>query len=430
MSTVVAMDAAAVAARPRPSGPLSHLTLLGCGNVGGALVRLLASDAARSVPVRVTTALVRTPGRQRPLPRPATVTTDPSAVFSSRSGIVVELLGGEEPARTLVLEALGRGIPVVTANKTLLSRHGVELREASAHTGTPLLYEAAVLAGVPFLGTFARRPLAAAATSLAGIANGTTNFLLSRAAHEGTEVTSALPEAKRLGYAEPDASKDLAGVDAAEKLAVLLQHFAGVAVHPDAIETEGIDAVSTWTIAHAGALGGVIKPVIWGDWSGPVRAFVGPAFVSQTHPLARVDGVENALLLGCARGRLLFQGPGAGPDVTAATVLDDVAEIVSGGVLAGKAGAVRAATTAAPETGWLLSVEGSRVPRGADVADYLGSFGIHICCTTRKIARDGIEHQGYLTWPAPAAQVRAASRRLSAAAECVVSPTRALGEIE
>jgi homoserine dehydrogenase len=304
------------------------------------------------------------------------------------------------------------------------------LRAAASAHSTALLYEASVLAGVPFLGTFARRPLAARATSLLGIVNGTTNYLLTHAAHAGSNVGDALPEATRLGYAEPDPSNDLNGTDAAEKLAVLLQHFAHLSVDPDAIDTDGIVDVTAATLTHARELGGVIKPIISADWSASLEAFVAPAFVPVSHPLARVDGVENALMLGCAHGRLLFQGPGAGPDATAATVLDDVAEIVAGTAGKRRHEPLRSAGAQAPDTGWLLPIAGSRLPRGADVADYLGSFGVYLRSSTRKGLCSGVEQQAYLTWPASAGQIRSATGRLAAAAGCEISTVRALGDLE
>lgn len=427
MSTLIAVDAAAAPARPCPSRSTA-ITLLGCGTVGSAVARLLESGAG--APAHITTALVRHPHHQRDLPRALHYTTDTGRVLDTDTDVVVELLGGLEPARTLVLDALHRGIPVVTANKTLLACHGRELREASIATATPLLYEAAVLAGVPFLGTFARRPLAARISGFVGILNGTTNFLLSRAASEGTAADAGLADAQRLGYAEPDPTRDVSGADAVDKLSVLLQHFARIYVEPHAVETRGILDLSRQVLAHAVEFGGVIKPIAWCSWSADVRAFVGPAFVPRAHPLSRVDDVENALLLDTPRGRLLFQGPGAGPEVTAATVLDDVAEVIAGTATAAADDERRAAVPGAPETGWLLALAGPRLPRGEDVADYLGSFGIYIRSTTARTVADGVEHRGYLTWPAGAGPVASAAARLSAASGCHVTPVRALGELE
>jgi homoserine dehydrogenase len=400
------------------------VALLGCGNVGTALARLAAQPSGPHLPVTITSALVRDPSRPRPLSPAARVTADARALFATQPAIVIELLGGTEPARPLLLEALGRRIPVVTANKSLLARHGSELRAAAAASSTPLLYEAAVVAGVPFLGTFARRPQAAAASGLVAIVNGTSNFVLTQAV-AGASVTAAVTEAQRLGYAEPDPRNDLAGIDAAEKLAVLIQHFAHRAVHPDAIETRGIEAVSPAQLAHARELGGVIKPVVTADWSEGLTAFAAPAFVPAAHPLARVDGVENAVLLDTRHGRLLFQGPGAGPAVTAATVLDDVREIAAGSVAAG-AGGLPAAEAAAPETEWLITIDAPRLPRPVDVADLLAAHGLFTRASSSRRTADGQDCQSFLTWRAIAPRVELALASLRLASGCTTAALRAL----
>ena len=156
-------------------------------------------------------------------------------MFATRPTVIVEALGGLEPARTLVLDAIARGIPVVTANKSLLAHHGDELADAAARAGVSLRFEASVVAGVPFLGTFARRPYASALTSITGIVNGTTNFILSQMQDGTSDYGSALAEAQRRGFAEPEPSKDVDGIDAAEKLR-----------HPDSRSSAG-RAVAPWT---------------------------------------------------------------------------------------------------------------------------------------------------------------------------------------
>lgn len=390
------------------------VALLGCGNVGASFARL-AAERADALPLRITGALVRSRTRQRGIPSTLPLSTEPSALLDAKPGIVVELLGGVEPARTLVLEALRRCIPVVTANKTLLARHGSELRRAAAQTRTPLLYEAAVLAGVPFLGTFARRPEAAAAHGLVGIVNGTTNFVLTRCARPGEDVNSALSEAQRLGYAEPDPRNDMAGIDAAEKLCVLLQHFAALDVHPDAVHTTGIDVLTVGQLADAPALGGVVKPVVFADWTTKLDAFVGPAFVPSTHVLARVDGIDNALIIHSRHGQLLFQGPGAGPQLTAATVLDDVSEVVAGTAVSPSA-EINSADAGEPGTGWMITLDAARLPRTPEIADLLASSGLFAHRTAARSMHAGREQQSMLLWPAAAARVSEALRALERAA--------------
>ncbi|HVL67034.1 MAG TPA: homoserine dehydrogenase [Vicinamibacterales bacterium] len=421
-------------ARARTRGPASpaaraaassapRVALLGCGTVGSALVRLL--DAADSPPVRLAAALVRDARRQRALPPSVPLVSDSEAVFAARPAVLVEVLGGTAPARELVLRALEGGTPVVTANKTLLARHGRELREAAARSGAPLLYEAAVIAGVPFLGAFARRPLAAAATGLSAIVNGTTNFVLTACADDGRTVAEALASAQALGYAEPDPHNDVAGIDAAEKLAVLLQHFAHLDVSPDAIETEGIGSLDPETCADARALGGCIKPVVHADWSGRLEAFVAPAFVPDGHPLAAVAGVENALILETPRGRLLFQGPGAGPDATAATVLDDVAEVIAGAGWPIET-LPTAAAPAAPDTGWMVTLTAPRLPRPASLADLFASYGVYTQRVAPVSRRGPAERLAFLTSPVDRRRLEAALRAARQACGCASAHRRAL----
>lgn len=388
--------------RAVPSRLPCRIGLLGCGNVGSALVRLL--DRQPDSGLCVDRALVRHPRGNGPN-ADRRLTTSSSTVFANAPDVVVELLGGCEPARELVLRALEARIPVVTANKSLLARHGRELRESAGRHGVPLLYEAAVIAGVPFLGTFARRPLAAQATALVGIVNGTSNFVLSHSAHRSLEFSEGIREAQARGYAEPDPGNDINGTDATEKLAVLLQHFAGRDVAVEAIERAGIQSVEPRHHSLAAELGGVLKPIVQADWTDGVEAFVGPAFVAAAHPLHHVHDVENALLLETPRGRLLFQGPGAGPDITAATVIDDVHEVVSGAALP-TADRLAAAAVRSPETGWFIALDAPRLPTNLEVAEYFASQGIYVRRATERHSCDGRERQGLLTWPVSSVVVR------------------------
>ena len=209
------------------------------------------------------------------------------------------MLGGIEPARTLVIEALNAGIPVVTANKTLLAYCGAELFAAAAAAGVPLLYEASVLAGVPFLGTLGRRPLARSVTGFRGILNGTSNFILSRMARDGAGFAEALAErpARRLRRTDP--SKDVDGDDAVEKLCVLLRHLAGFDVHPSQIDKTGIAGVERARSAarrrpSEARFARSCSPT---GASRQLTAYAGPAYVHGTIALSRVDGVQNAIAL-------------------------------------------------------------------------------------------------------------------------------------
>ncbi|MGH9372767.1 MAG: homoserine dehydrogenase, partial [Vicinamibacterales bacterium] len=311
-----------------------RIALLGLGQVGSAIADLARRSTDPSHQFTIASALVRDGHRIRRIDTSAIpLTIDPATALSARADVVVEVLGGLEPARTLVLAALERGTPVVTANKSLLAAHGDELFEAARPAGAPLLYEASVLAGVPFLGTFSRRPRAKEVTALAGIVNGTSNFILSRMAADRVPFDAALADAQQAGYAEPDSSKDIQGDDAVEKLCVLLRHFGGVSVAPRDIEKTGIQHLELADLDQAAAFGGTLRPVVVAEWDQRrLTAYAGPAFVPSTNPLARVDGVQNAVSLRTRwTGDLFFSGPGAGPTVTAATVLDDIVEGRCGG---------------------------------------------------------------------------------------------------
>jgi homoserine dehydrogenase len=406
--------------------------LLGLGRVGSA-VASLALDAPESIglPVRITGALVRDCDRVRGdgLHRRVRLTSDAADLLASRPELVIEVLGGIEPARTIVLKALEHGIPVVTANKSLMAAHGDELLAAAARGGAALRYEACVLAGVPFLGTFASRPLAARISRVTGIVNGTTNFILTSMDREHRDFEDALAEAQRRGFAEPDPASDVDGVDAVEKLSVLIRHFGRRTVRPAAIETRGIRAIQAADLRHAREFGGAIKMVVDAEWNADgVKAFVGPAFVPAEHKLSRIDGVENAV---CLHGRpdagsserpidLFYAGPGAGPAVTAATILDDVAECYARP--AEFASAARRETTEPVRcdpatTAWFVRISGAGLPHGAEIADFLASYGVSL----RRIAADGTSNETtcyLLTWPSPRARVERALAALSDATRC------------
>jgi homoserine dehydrogenase len=415
-----------------PARPLD-IALLGLGRVGSAVASLaLDAPGALGLPVRITGALVRDCDRPREdgLQRRVRLTADAADLIALRPDLVIEVLGGIEPARTIVLQALAHGIPVVTANKSLMAAHGDELLAAAARGGAALRYEACVLAGVPFLGTFAARPLAARLFRVSGIVNGTTNFILTKMDRERQDFEDALADAQRLGFAEPDPASDIDGVDAVEKLSVLIRHFGRRTVRPAAIETRGIRAVRAADLRHAREFGGAIKMIVDAEWSAEgVRAFVGPAFVPAAHKLSRIDGVENAVCLQGRRGGsasdpaidLFYAGPGAGPAVTAATILDDVAECCAH---RGKAGPPECAAAAEPvrceppATAWFVRVSGVTLPGGADIADFLASYGV----TLRRVAPDETPGEGaacyLLTWPSPRARLERALAALAEAARC------------
>jgi homoserine dehydrogenase len=419
-------------ARPvrTPSTPI-RVGLLGLGHVGSAVARLARTrrPSARA-DIEIAAALVRDPLRSRAV-QDVPLTTDPEAVFLTRPAVVVEALGGLEPARALVLEAIARGLPVVTANKSLLAHHGDEIAEAAARAGVAVRYEASVIAGVPFLGTFARRPYASAVSSIAAIVNGTSNFVLSRMQDLTVELESALSDAQRRGFAEPDPSKDVDGVDAAEKLAILVRLFGGRRVAPADIETTGIRWVTPADFRLARELGGTLKPVVTAEGlasaTGPIRAFAGSAFVPASHPLARVNCVSNGICLRDACGsELCFTGPGAGPEVTAVTVLDDVLDAATGTVESW-ATAPTGGLPASPNTPWFVRVT-SAIP-AASCAAITALLAAHGVWTERSVGpdtRDGRPSLALLVRSSSRPRIEQAASALTAATGSAVQAYRAL----
>jgi homoserine dehydrogenase len=331
--------------------------------------------AAAGVDLRFESALVRDLHKPRFGP-PMRLTRDAASVMADVD-VVVEVLGGVEPAWTLVQSALRSRIPVVSANKTLVARYGQELARTAARHGTTLVFDAAVLAGVPFLGSLARRPLVSHARYLAGIVNGTSQFIVS-ALGRGASFDDALAEAVSRGYAEPDSEADTGGRDAAEKLTILL-HLAGcLGVSVSDLPCTRLGVLEPEHLAAARRLGGAIKPVALAALD-PVApgAWVGPAFVEEGHLFASLGGVTNALQIAIAdEHAVTFAGPGAGPEVTAVTIVDDLVEAVTGarpdearGLGAGAVDERRSLAASAfhqpPPGAWFVAVRGAGAPDGA-----------------------------------------------------------------
>ena len=307
--------------------------LLGAGTVGTAVLRLLdehADDIQRRIgrPIEVMHVAVRDPSGQRGLPLgPDRFTDDPLVVVrSDEVRVVVEVMGGIEPARTAILEALRLGKRVVTANKELLATHGPELFEAASATGAGLHFEAAVGGGIPLIRPLIESLPGERLTRLLGIVNGTTNFILTRMTEDGTSFDDALAEATRLGYAEPDPSDDLEGVDAAAKCAILASLAFDTRVTLDDVYREGIDGVTREDVEFARRLGYVVKLLAVAELEdGEVAARVHPAMVPNDHPLAAVRDAFNAVFVsGPNVGELMFYGRGAGGGPTAVAVVGDL----------------------------------------------------------------------------------------------------------
>jgi homoserine dehydrogenase len=314
--------------------------LLGCGNVGAALVQLV-EDRGDEIAARTGTRLeiarvaVRSLTRKRPVHLDESVLTrDAAEVVADPSiDVVVEVIGGIEPARELILAAMAGGKPVVTANKELLANHGAELYAAASEAGVDLLFEAAVAGGIPILRPLRESLAGEDVRRIMGIVNGTTNFILTRMSEQGTGYGEALAEAQELGYAERDPTADVEGFDAGAKAAILASLAFGAKVVAGDVYHEGISNISATDIEFAGRLGYVIKllavaelvPVDGGPDEVAVR--VHPAMVPDSHPLAGVRDSFNAVFVeGAAVGDLMFYGRGAGGDPTGSAVLGDLVD--------------------------------------------------------------------------------------------------------
>ena len=308
------------------------IALLGCGVVGSGVARLLstkASDYARRLgrPVRLVGAAVRDLTRARPGLEPAQLTTDPwTLIHDPRVHIVVEVMGGVAPACDLILAALDARKPVVTANKEVLARHGDRL-VARAHAREVGLYaEGAVAGGIPILLPIQRSLVANSLSAIYGIVNGTTNYILTRMAEEGTPFDRALAEAQRLGYAEADPTSDVDGHDAAYKAAILAGLLANRRVPVEAVHREGIAKLAPSDFAYARELGYAIKLLAIIRRVGErVDVRVHPTMIPVAHPLAAIRLVTNAVAVkGDAVGEVMFSGPGAGQLPTASAVVADI----------------------------------------------------------------------------------------------------------
>ena len=311
--------------------------VLGCGNVGAALLILINEQHAvvarrTGLALEVGAVAVRDPGRDRNVPvDPGLFTDDPASVVANPEiDVVVEVIGGIDPAHLLVVEALERGKPVVTANKELLASHGSELYALAEGAGVDLLFEAAVAGAIPIMRLLRESLAGEPITRVMGIVNGTTNFVLSRMAEEAMPYGEALAEAQRLGYAEADPTADVEGIDAAAKAAIIASLAFGVRVTADDVYREGISSITSEDIEFAGRLDHCIKLLAIAErrdvGDGPnIGVRVHPAMVPLDHPLASVRDSFNAVFVeGEAVGELMFYGRGAGGRPTASAVLGDL----------------------------------------------------------------------------------------------------------
>ena len=316
--------------------------LLGLGTVGAGVAQILQTPDGRHPLVKeleLRQVAVRNLERARPVELAAELlTTDPSAVVTNPAvDLVVEVMGGLEPARSLILAAIEAGKAVVTANKAVIARHGAEIAAAAAAKGVYVLMEAAVGGGIPILEPLKQSLGGNRIERVSGIINGTTNYILTRMAEEGASYASVLADAQALGYAEADPAADVEGGDAADKIAILTGLAYGGLVPREAIPTEGIDQLDTRDIDYARELGFVVKLLAVAERHGSdsdgtevLDVRVHPTLLAKDHPLAGVNGVNNAILVeGDPIGRVMFYGPGAGAGPTASAVVADILNIAA-----------------------------------------------------------------------------------------------------
>ncbi|HEX6449043.1 MAG TPA: homoserine dehydrogenase [Trebonia sp.] len=319
---------------PAPKRTLK-VALLGCGTVGTQVARLLteqADDLGKRAGARLELAgiAVRRLNHSRPGIDASLLTTEAETLATRPDiDIVVEVIGGIEPARSLLLAAMKAGKSAVTANKALLAENGEEIHEAASTTGADLYYEASVAGAIPLLRPLRESLAGDRVHRVLGIVNGTTNFILDRMDTSGADFSESLEEAQALGYAEPDPTADVEGFDAAAKACIL----AGLAFHTKVtasdVHREGITEVTAADIASAKTLGRTVKLLAICDRSeAGVSVRVHPAMIPRSHPLASVGGAYNAVFVEAeSAGRLMFYGAGAGGTPTASAVLGDIVAV-------------------------------------------------------------------------------------------------------
>jgi homoserine dehydrogenase len=375
------------------SGPL-RVALLGCGTVGSAVLRRLeeqATDLTARIgrPVEVAGVAVRRPDRHPDVPAHLLTTDAHGLVTRPDVDLVVEVIGGIEPVRSLLLAAFEAGKSVVSANKALLADDGVELHAAAAKAGVDLYYEAAVAGAIPLLRPLRESLAGDQLRRVVGIVNGTTNYILSRMAETGHGFTEALAEATELGYAEADPTADVDGFDAAAKAAILASLAFHTPVSAADVYREGISAVTATDVARAAEIGCTVKLLaicerVLADGGDSVAVRVHPAMIPTTHPLASVGGAFNAVFVEAeAAGQLMFYGQGAGGDATASAVLGDLVAVARNRV-AGVAGP--GVTTYAGLPARPIAETPTRYHVSLDVADKPGV----LATVAQEFARHGV----------------------------------------
>ncbi|MDH6701573.1 homoserine dehydrogenase [Streptomyces sp. MAA16] len=381
------------------------VALLGCGVVGSEVARIMTTHAADlaariGAPIELAGVAVRRPGKAREGIPPELVTTDATALVKRGDiDVVVEVIGGIEPARSLITTAFEHGASVVSANKALLAQDGAALHAAAGEHGRDLYYEAAVAGAIPLIRPLRESLAGDKVNRVLGIVNGTTNFILDKMDSTGAGYQEALDEATALGYAEADPTADVEGFDAAAKAAIL----AGIAFHTrvrlDDVYREGMTEVTAADFASARNMGCTIKLLAICERAadgGSVTARVHPAMIPLTHPLASVRGAYNAVFVESdAAGQLMFYGPGAGGAPTASAVLGDLVAVCRNRLngATGPGESAYAALTVSPMgdvvTRYHISLDVADKPGVlAQVATVFAEHGVSID-TVRQKGKDG-----------------------------------------
>lgn len=314
-----------------------RIALLGCGTVGGGVYKLAAMrndefQLKTGANLVISKILVNNINRERVGIEPSLLTDDWNEILENENiEIVVEVMGGIEPARTMILEALNAGKHVVTANKDLLAVHGQELLETAAANKRDLLFEAAVAGGIPIISPLKQSLAGNEIDEVIGIVNGTTNYIMTKMFEEGVDFEEALLGAKEKGYAEADPTADIEGLDAGRKVSIL----ASIAFHTrvvfDDVYTEGITKISATDIKYAKEFNSVIKLLgVAKNTQNGIEVAVYPMLIANDHPLASVRNSFNAVFVhGDAVGDTMFYGQGAGEFPTASAVMGDIMEIMN-----------------------------------------------------------------------------------------------------
>lgn len=412
------------------------VALLGYGTVGAAVDRLLTENAddierATGHRLRVVKALVRDPAKERGFSPGGVVTTDFASIRDDPSiAIVAEVMGGIEPARGYVLELLGAGKPVVTANKQLIAQRSAELFPAASAAGVQLRFEASVCAAIPVIKVLREALVVSNVHRVLGIVNGTTNYILTKM-ESGQTYEDALADAQRLGFAEADPTEDVSGADAAAKMAILATIAFGSRVTLADVAYEGIESIVPSHIRAAQEMGMVVRLIgsaTLVDGSFDVR--VQPSLVERHHPLAAVDGAFNAVMLqGDSIREIMLEGPGAGGIETASAVVADMVSIVGTtgtGFLQDDA-AWRALDKLEPgrlESPFYLRVEvDDRAGVLAHVAERLAAHGVSVARLVQHQLEDGAALH-VVTHAAAVGAVDRALAEIAALPEAHGQPTR------